>query len=132
MAKSPMKQASKSGSKKNQVNGLPENGASNRRLGVLKTYKIFIGGKFPRTESGRYYQVKDSHGNPVAKICRSSRKDFRNAAVAGRGAADGAAGGGSTGGGIAKGPSIGPSPSSSGSISISTASRGNAVTAGAT
>jgi acyl-CoA reductase-like NAD-dependent aldehyde dehydrogenase len=55
------------------------------RLEVLKTYKIFIGGKFPRTESGRYYQPmvnKKSLGN----ICLSSRKDFKNAVVAARSA----------------------------------------------
>lgn len=86
MAKSLIKPVSKSGAKKRQTNGLPENGGPSPRLGVLKTYKIFIGGKFPRTESGRYYQVNDSKGNPVANVCRSSRKDFRNAAVAARGA----------------------------------------------
>ena len=32
------------------------------RIDVLKTYKIYIGGKFPRTESGRYFQVKDKKG----------------------------------------------------------------------
>ena len=55
------------------------------RLEVLKTYKIFIGGKFPRTESGRYYplKVKDK---TIANICLCSRKDFRNAVVAARGA----------------------------------------------
>lgn len=55
------------------------------RTEVLKTYKIYIGGKFPRTESGRYYSPKngkDSLGN----ICLSSRKDFRNAVVAARSA----------------------------------------------
>jgi acyl-CoA reductase-like NAD-dependent aldehyde dehydrogenase len=58
------------------------------RLEVLKTYKIFIGGKFPRTESGRYYQPmvnKKSLGN----ICLSSRKDIRNAVVAARSAVGG-------------------------------------------
>lgn len=49
------------------------------RLEVLKTYKIFIGGKFPRTESGRYYKAVNSKGVPVANICLSSRKDVRNA-----------------------------------------------------
>src|SRR5437762_10082832 len=47
------------------------------RLPVLKTYKIFIGGKFPRTESGRSYVLKDATGEPIANICLSSRKDFR-------------------------------------------------------
>jgi acyl-CoA reductase-like NAD-dependent aldehyde dehydrogenase len=56
------------------------------RLPVMKTYKIFIGGKFPRTESGRYYQPQGSDGKPLANVCRSSRKDVRDAVVAARGA----------------------------------------------
>jgi acyl-CoA reductase-like NAD-dependent aldehyde dehydrogenase len=59
------------------------------RVPVMKTYKIFIGGKFPRTESGRYYQPKGSEGSPLANICRSSRKDVRDAVIAARGAAGG-------------------------------------------
>ena len=62
------------------------------RIPVMKTYKIFIGGKFPRTESGRYYQPKGSDGKPLANICRSSRKDVRDAVIAARGAASGWAG----------------------------------------
>jgi acyl-CoA reductase-like NAD-dependent aldehyde dehydrogenase len=54
------------------------------RLEVLKTYKIFIGGQFPRTESGRYYTPLDSKGKSLANICLSSRKDVRNAVVAAR------------------------------------------------
>jgi len=54
------------------------------RIDVLKTYKIFIGGKFPRTESGRFSPVKDKDGNLVANICLSSRKDFRNAVLSAR------------------------------------------------
>lgn len=54
------------------------------RLEVLKTYKIYIGGAFPRTESGRYYQPVGSEGNPLGNICLSSRKDIRNAVVAAR------------------------------------------------
>ena len=56
------------------------------RLPVLKTYKIYIGGKFPRTESGRYYLLKDSQGQPLANMCLCSRKDFRDAVVAARSA----------------------------------------------
>ena len=56
---------------------------------VMKTYKIFIGGKFPRTESGRYYQPKGADGKPLANICRSSRKDVRDAVIAARGALGG-------------------------------------------
>jgi hypothetical protein len=54
------------------------------RIKVLKTYKIFIGGKFPRTESGRYFDVKNKKGKLLANMCLSSRKDFRNAVVAAR------------------------------------------------
>lgn len=55
-----------------------------KRLEVLKTYKIYIGGKFPRTESGRYYKPTNSKGEVLGNICLSSRKDFRNAVVAAR------------------------------------------------
>jgi acyl-CoA reductase-like NAD-dependent aldehyde dehydrogenase len=62
-----------------------ENGTSkNERLDVLKTYKIFIGGKFPRTESGRYYALSNPKGKTLANICLCSRKDFREAVVAAR------------------------------------------------
>lgn len=56
------------------------------RLNVLKTYKIYIGGQFPRTESGRYYPLNNTKGKTIANVCLSSRKDFRNAVVAARGA----------------------------------------------
>jgi len=59
------------------------------RLEVLKTYKIYIGGAFPRTESGRFYPLKDRYGKTVANICLSSRKDFRNAVVEARKAQSG-------------------------------------------
>jgi acyl-CoA reductase-like NAD-dependent aldehyde dehydrogenase len=63
------------------------------RLPVLKTYKIYIGGKFPRTESGRYYVLKNPEtGSPLANVCLSSRKDFREAVVAARAAQSGWAG----------------------------------------
>ena len=54
------------------------------RIDVLKTYKIFIGGKFPRTESGRYFHVKNAKGELLSNMCLSSRKDFRNAVVVAR------------------------------------------------
>jgi acyl-CoA reductase-like NAD-dependent aldehyde dehydrogenase len=54
------------------------------RLQILKTYKIYIGGKFPRTESGRYYIAENSKGEKLANVCLSSRKDFREAVVAAR------------------------------------------------
>ncbi len=56
------------------------------RLPVLKTYKIYVGGKFPRTESGRYYLLKSPAGEPLANVCQCSRKDFRDAVVAARAA----------------------------------------------
>jgi acyl-CoA reductase-like NAD-dependent aldehyde dehydrogenase len=56
------------------------------RLPVLKTYKIYIGGKFPRTESGRYYLLKTAKGKPLANVCKCSRKDFRESVVAARAA----------------------------------------------
>jgi acyl-CoA reductase-like NAD-dependent aldehyde dehydrogenase len=59
------------------------------RLPVLKTYKLYIGGKFPRTESGRYDVIKDAKGKPLANICRASKKDFRDAVVAARAAQSG-------------------------------------------
>lgn len=55
-----------------------------RRVDVMKTYKIFIDGKFPRTESGRYYILKNAGGETLANVCKSSRKDFREAVVAAR------------------------------------------------
>lgn len=53
-------------------------------MNILKTYKIYIGGQFPRTESGRYYLVKDANGSPIANVCQSSKKDVRNAVQAAR------------------------------------------------
>ncbi len=50
-----------------------------KRLEVLKTYKIYIGGQFPRTESGRYYVSNNSKKENLANVCLSSRKDFRDA-----------------------------------------------------
>ena len=56
------------------------------RIDVLKTYKLYIGGQFPRTESGRYYPLLDKKKNTIANVCLASRKDFRNAVVAARSA----------------------------------------------
>lgn len=56
------------------------------RIEIFKTYKIYIGGQFPRTESGRYYPLKNKKDEVVANVCLSSRKDFRNAVVAARSA----------------------------------------------
>jgi acyl-CoA reductase-like NAD-dependent aldehyde dehydrogenase len=54
------------------------------RLDVRKTYKLYIGGKFPRSESGRSYEVTDSRGRFVANAARASRKDARDAVLAAR------------------------------------------------
>ena len=56
-----------------------------KRNKVLKTYKIFIDGKFPRTESGRYMQLKKDN-IPIANICLSSKKDIKNAVLSARNA----------------------------------------------
>jgi acyl-CoA reductase-like NAD-dependent aldehyde dehydrogenase len=64
----------------------------NGRLPVLKTYKLYLNGQFPRTESGRSYLVSAADGAPLANACRASRKDLRDAVRAARGAATGWAG----------------------------------------
>ena len=58
--------------------------STSKRLDVKKTYKIYIDGKFPRTESGRFYALKDSAGNIIANACRGSRKDLRDSVVSNR------------------------------------------------
>ena len=60
--------------------------ASESRIDVLKTYKLFIGGAFPRSESGRVYPIKDAKGKHLANSALASRKDLRDAVVAARGA----------------------------------------------
>lgn len=59
------------------------------RLTVPKTYKLFIGGKFPRSESGRVYEVNSVSGDFVANAAQGSRKDMRDAVVAARSAQSG-------------------------------------------
>jgi acyl-CoA reductase-like NAD-dependent aldehyde dehydrogenase len=54
------------------------------RLSVPKTLKLFVGGKFPRTESGRVLTATSPRGNHLAHYCRASRKDLRDAVVAAR------------------------------------------------
>ena len=51
---------------------------------VAKTYKLFIGGAFPRSESGRTYPVSDAQGRFLANAAQGSRKDARDAVVAAR------------------------------------------------
>lgn len=54
------------------------------RLEVKKTYKTYVGGKFPRSESSRTYRVENSKGKHIANACRCTRKDVRDAVVAAR------------------------------------------------
>jgi acyl-CoA reductase-like NAD-dependent aldehyde dehydrogenase len=62
------------------------------RIDVRKTYKLYIGGAFPRSESGRSYVVRAADDTPLANACRASRKDLRDAVRAARKAFDGWAG----------------------------------------
>ncbi len=54
------------------------------RIDVRKTYKLYIGGAFPRSESGRSYSVAGANGHPLANACQASRKDLREAVRAAR------------------------------------------------
>jgi acyl-CoA reductase-like NAD-dependent aldehyde dehydrogenase len=56
------------------------------RIDVMKTYKLFINGSFPRSESGRVYEITDSKGKFLANPCLGSRKDLRESVVAARAA----------------------------------------------
>jgi acyl-CoA reductase-like NAD-dependent aldehyde dehydrogenase len=60
--------------------------AERRRLAVRKTYKLYVGGDFPRSESGRSYPATDQDGEVVARVARASRKDLREAVRAARSA----------------------------------------------
>ena len=76
---------------------LPGAGADRRmspteRLPVKRTAKLFIGGKFPRSESGRSYEVLAHDGRPLGYASQASRKDLRDAVVAARAAQPGWAG----------------------------------------
>lgn len=62
------------------------------RLTVPKTYKLYVGGKFPRSESGRTYEVHDAQGGLLANAAQASRKDARDAVRAARAAQPGWAG----------------------------------------
>lgn len=59
------------------------------RLGVRKTYKLYIGGRFPRSESGRYLPAKSARGEHLDNFAHASRKDFRDGVTAARAALDG-------------------------------------------
>ncbi len=58
--------------------------ATPARIAVRKTYKLFVGGAFPRSESGRSYLVSAADGSPLANASRASRKDLREAVRAAR------------------------------------------------
>jgi acyl-CoA reductase-like NAD-dependent aldehyde dehydrogenase len=60
-----------------------------QRLAVRKTYKLFVGGDFPRSESGRSYPATGQDGELVARVARASRKDLREAVRSARGAFSG-------------------------------------------
>ena len=60
--------------------------AATTRIDVRKTYKLYIGGQFPRSESGRSYVVSTADGTPLANAVRASRKDLRDAVRSARGA----------------------------------------------
>jgi acyl-CoA reductase-like NAD-dependent aldehyde dehydrogenase len=64
-------------------------GPRRSRLAVKKTYKLYVAGAFPRSESGRYDQALGVDGAVLANVCRSSRKDVRDAVVAARAAQPG-------------------------------------------
>ena len=61
----------------------------NNRIDVKKTYKLFINGAFPRSESGRTYEIKNAKGVFIANPCLASRKDLKDAVVAARAAQPG-------------------------------------------
>ncbi|MCW2867160.1 MAG: aldehyde dehydrogenase [Marmoricola sp.] len=59
---------------------------TDQRIDVRKTYKLYVGGAFPRSESGRSYAVTDAKGRFVANASHASRKDARDAVKAARSA----------------------------------------------
>jgi acyl-CoA reductase-like NAD-dependent aldehyde dehydrogenase len=69
------------------VSAAPATKAS--RIPVRKTYKLYVGGEFPRSESGRSYIVRAADGGPLANAVRSSKKDLRDAVRRARGAVPG-------------------------------------------
>lgn len=86
------KTPSKQQARTNGANASKKQELTPERLEVLKTYKLFIGGRYPRTESGRYFTLKNSENQHIANMCQASRKDFRDAVVEARRAFTGWAG----------------------------------------
>ncbi len=70
-------------------NAVMANPPPQARIPVRKTYKLYVGGQFPRSESGRSYIVRAADGTPLANAVRSSRKDVRDAVRTARGAVAG-------------------------------------------
>ncbi|MEO7117888.1 MAG: aldehyde dehydrogenase family protein, partial [Candidatus Limnocylindrales bacterium] len=60
--------------------------STSERIPVRKTYKLYVGGQFPRSESGRSYVARHADGTPIANAVRGSRKDLRDAIRTARGA----------------------------------------------
>jgi len=92
----PRKTATRTGARRASVLGTraaaplaTTGGQAAERLGVRKTYKLYIGGLFPRTESGRAYPIHDANGALLANACRGTRKDIREAVRAARKAVPG-------------------------------------------
>jgi acyl-CoA reductase-like NAD-dependent aldehyde dehydrogenase len=69
-----------------EISKMPEMSQPLGRLPVRKTYKLYIGGAFPRSESGRSYPVTAPSGAPQAHVAQASRKDVRDAVRAARAA----------------------------------------------
>lgn len=59
------------------------------RIDILKTYKTYVGGAFPRSESGHTYELTNKDGKKIANVCRCTRKDVRDAIVKARSAQSG-------------------------------------------
>jgi acyl-CoA reductase-like NAD-dependent aldehyde dehydrogenase len=78
--------ASSNGARPGRAVARTRSSAALSRVEVRKTYKLYIGGQFPRSESGRSYVVSAADGTPLANAVRASRKDLRDAVRAARGA----------------------------------------------
>jgi acyl-CoA reductase-like NAD-dependent aldehyde dehydrogenase len=74
--------------KRTEERKLTNGTSAERRIAVAKTFKLYIGGQFPRTESGRYLSVQLADGSTI-NTCYASRKDLKNAVVAARAAVTG-------------------------------------------
>ena len=57
----------------------PEASVASERVGVWKTYKLYIGGAFPRTESGRYYRLENADGHHTYRLSRARRRSAQHA-----------------------------------------------------